>query len=202
MKLTRSLMGRGRRRPAIALEPLCGWISRAVPRRESAVIEPELVRARLADRYRDAGLAPLSPARFDELAAGLDDPSWRRLALAVDALDLETITAALPSILQAPVETQVREAFIEFADSRNLLTLDLLRQSPLRVEEFARGWLARLGVAIEGEAAAQSEAQLERLDYGRLLHETEQAKEAAEERLAALRKIQDEQARKARRGKW
>ena len=125
-------------RPAVALAPLCAWIAADVPRWEGATVEPELLRARLADGYRDATLVPLPPATFDALATGLEDEAWRRLALVVDALDFPEVRAALPALLRSPVDQQVREAFVEFARTTELLKLDLLRQSPLRVEEFTR----------------------------------------------------------------
>src|SRR5208283_4064709 len=97
---------------------------------------------------------------------------------------------------------QVKEAFVGLALATPLLTMTLLRQSPLRVEEFARHFLARLGTAVSGETAAQSRERLERLDYGRLLAEAERAKVSAEERMEYLRQLQEDQARRARRGKW
>jgi hypothetical protein len=76
--------------------------------------------------------------------------------------------------------------------------------SALRVEELARAGLGALGIAIAGETAAQSAAALQRLDYERLLAQAEQARQAAESRLAQLKQAQDEddKARNPRRGKW
>jgi hypothetical protein len=64
--------------------------------------------------------------------------------------------------------------------------------------------LAAFGIAIAGETAAQSAGALQRLDYERLLAQAEQARQAAEGRLAQLQQAQDEddRARSPRRGKW
>jgi hypothetical protein len=188
-------------RPAIALEPVMSGIAADVPRRHGADVEPDLIRARLADRYRDAQLIPLSPEDFDGLALGLDAEAWRRLALAVAALDGDAIRPALPALLRPPVEGQVRTAFVDFARSTGLMTLDLLRQSPHRVEEFTRLWLDRLGAAVVGETEKQSRERLARLDYARLLAEAERARQEAEGRMDYLRERQEQAARRARRGK-
>jgi hypothetical protein len=185
---------------AILQECLAG----AVPALVNKDIEPDLVRARLADKYRDVQLEPVAPAEFDALTTGLDDESWRRLGLTVGALDLAAVGPALPQLLGArPVRVQIEEAFVGLAKAVPLLTLELLRQSPLRVEEFARHFLARLGAMFIGETTAQSQERLERLDYGRLLAEAERAKQLGQERMDHLRQLQEEQdLRRRRRGKW
>ena len=78
-------------RPVLALEPLIAALADDVPRWHGAEVEPELIRARLADRYRDARLMPLPPEEFDHLALGLDAEAWRRLALVVSALDGDAV---------------------------------------------------------------------------------------------------------------
>jgi hypothetical protein len=189
-------------RPSLALGPLLSWIGGDVPRWHGAEIEPGLVRARLADRYRDAQLMPMPPRDFDDLVCGLDAEAWRRLALVVAALDCDEVRRVLPGLLGPLVAAQVRRAFVDFARSTELLTLDLLRQSPHRVEEFTRSWLDRLGASVEGETEEQSRERRTRLDYGRLLAEAERARQEAERRMEQLRKRQEEASRRARRGKW
>jgi hypothetical protein len=144
----------------------------------------------------------MPPGDFDGLVLGLDAEAWRRLALVVAALDCDDVRRVLPGLLARPVEAQVRRAFVDFARSTELLTLDLLRQSPHRVEEFARGWLDRLGASVEGETEEQSRERLARLDYGRLLAEAERARQEAEGRMEYLKKLQEQAGRRARRGKW
>jgi hypothetical protein len=83
------------------------------------------------------------------------------------------------------------------------LSLDLITQSPLRVEEFARHFLAHLGVGVQGEARGDSRQRLERLDYRSLLAEAERARQGAEAQMEYLRKLQEGvDARFAPRGKW
>lgn len=168
-------------------------------------VEPDLVRARLADGWRDAGLPPLPPEGFAALARGLDEEAWRRLLLLTGALGLEDVRGALPVLAAARHLPGSLEdtAFVELARQTPLLTLELLRQGPLRVEELARRFVAGLGAGVRGESAAVSRQRLERLDYGRLLAEAERAKQAAEERVEKLRKLQEERdRRRAPRGKW
>jgi hypothetical protein len=158
-----------------------------------------LVRARLADHGRDAGRDPLTPEEFDALAAALDEEARRRLAVLVGLLD------AAPKVLAVPGSTPavVKRTFFAVAAGTSLLTLELLRQSPLRAEEFARRFAAALEVPIQGETAAASKQRLDRLDYGRLTAEAAAAKAAAEERMAKLRQKQEEvDQRRSRRGKW
>jgi hypothetical protein len=100
------------------------------------------------------------------------------------------------------VREQIRTAFVGLARELPLLTMELLRQSELRIEEFARNFIARLGATVAGETPQQSRDRLHRLDYARLLEEAEQAKVSAEERMEYIRKLQEEQDKKTRRGKW
>jgi hypothetical protein len=174
-----------------------------VPQLEGRPVEPELVRARLADGYRDLGLAPMAPERFDAAAAGMDDEAWRRLALAVTALRQEDVRAGLPLLLDGQgVAEQVKAGFVAPARELSLLTMELLRQSELRVEEFARQFIARLGAGVIGETPQHSRVRLHALDYARLLEEAEKAKVSAEQRMEYIRRLQEMQDRRSRRGKW
>jgi hypothetical protein len=111
---------------------------------------------------------------------------------------------ALPRLVgENGLARQLEEAFVGLARSTPLLTMELLRQGQLRVEEFARHFLARLGAQVAGETAAQSRERLERLDYEGLLAEAERARDSAEGRMDYLRRLQEEQdRRRPRRGKW
>jgi type II secretory ATPase GspE/PulE/Tfp pilus assembly ATPase PilB-like protein len=166
-------------------------------------IDIELVHARLADHYRDIELDFIAPKDFRALAEQLDEESQQRFALTVAGLENETLKEALPKCLKKDAAQQVRICFFAFAIDTDLLTIELLQQSPLRVEEFARQFLARLGAEIENETHAESQQRLMRLDYRRLLKDAEQAKASAEERMDYLRQLREEQeSRLARRGKW
>jgi hypothetical protein len=166
--------------------------------------DPDLVRARLADGCRDAGVAPPTPEEFDARAAGLDDEAWGRLGALAFALDLPDLRAALAVLAAArPAPELMGAGFVEVARLTRLLTLELLGRSPLRVEELARRLVAGLGAAVRGESARAAQERLRRLDYEGLLAEAERAKEAAAGRLAALQRLQDQQEQlRPRRGKW
>ena len=204
MSLTDRFFRRKDRLPELDLAQLQTTLTGAAPRYVGQSIEQDLLRARLADGCRDAGQTPLVPEDFDALANGLDEEAWRRLALLVEVLGLETVRAALPLLAEArALRGLVGTALTGLARETPLLTLELLRQSPLRVEELARRFIALLGGSVLGETQKVSHARLERLDYGRLLAEAERAKKAAAERVEHLRKLQDEQeARRPGRGKW
>ena len=62
------------------------------------------------------------------------------------------------------------------------MTLDLIRNAPLRLEELARRFVLGVGASIEGETLDVSRKALERLDYSRLLMEADRAQRAAAER--------------------
>jgi hypothetical protein len=204
MALTDFLFGRKGGAPALDLAALRAHLGDAVVPLAGRSVEPELVRARLADRCRDAGLTPLLPLEFDVVTAGLDEEAWRRLALLVGTLDLDEVRQALPALTaDHPLRDLIDNAFTGLANGTPLLTLELLRQSPLRVEELARRFLAALRATVRGESAKVSKQRLERLDYGRLLAEAERAKQAATDRMEQLRRLQEEQEqRRPRRGKW
>jgi len=195
---------RGRPAVEVTLPPLEAVLAAAVPCLEKVVAEPDLLRARLADAYRDGQLEPPLPETFDARTADLDAEGWRRLALAVTALDHAPLRATLPRLVRDGDTTrQMEEAFIGLALATSLLTMELLRQGPLRVEEFARQLLARLGAQVAGETVEHSRERLERLDYECLLSEAERARESAEGRMDYLRKLQEEKdRRRPRRGKW
>jgi hypothetical protein len=165
---------------------------------------PDLIRARLADRCRDAGLTPVLPEEFDAEVSGYETETWCRLALLIGVLDVDDVRAALPKLVSArPLKEIIANGFTGLARDANLLTMEVLSQSELRIEEFARLFIGRLGASIVGENAADSQKRLERLDYGRLLAEAKRAQESASGRADRLRKMQDEQEqRRSRRGKW
>lgn len=204
MSLTNRLFGRKGGAPQLDPAALQAFLSNAVSACAGRPAEADLVRARFADRCRDAGLEPLLPEEFDALAGGLDTEAWSRLALLVATLDLEAVRSAL-AVLAAvrPLVDLTRAAFADLARETPLLTLELLRQSPLRVEELARRFIAELGAGVRGETPQVSRERLARLDYGKLLAEAERAKQAAADRVEKLRKLQEEQEkRRPRRGKW
>jgi hypothetical protein len=172
-----------------------------LPTLESADVERDLISARLADHYRDAGRDPGSHAEFVQLVRKFDPEAWRRMALVVGSLDHADIRSVLTLSAQ-PVLRQIELGFVGVVKKTDALTLAILRQSEVRVEEFARHFAAQLGVNWHGETSEQSADRLQKIDYKRLLAEAEDAKKSAEERMAALRKKQEEElARRRPRGK-
>lgn len=188
----------------MVLQLVADRFSRLAPRMEDREIEPDLLRAQFADHCRDAELLPVDPQAFDHWTTDLNPECWRRLALAVSAFEDLPTRKTLATLAQIrELEEIVEAGLIAFARESELLTMAVLRQSELRSEELARKLARRLGVPIWGETEEESEHELDRLDYGRLLAEAERAKELAEDRMAYLRERQEEELRRRRpRGKW
>jgi hypothetical protein len=207
MGITDRLFGRSGKkpvRPVLALLALMRCYTDAVPRFVGKTVEPDLVRARIADACRDATVDPVLPEDFDAAAQGLHEPGWQRLALAVSALDLPSVRKVLPQVAgDCGPAMALLTGLTGHARQTPLLTLDLLWQSAFRIEEFARGLLARLGIGVAGETDEQAAQRLERLDYARLLAEAENARVSAADRMEYIRRLQEEEEkRRPRRGKW
>lgn len=181
-------------RVEVALVPLRDAVRAAAVSLGGAAIPSALVSARLADRVRGARGEPLHPDLVAQHTAALDAEGWRRLVVASAAL------AAMPLPAMIAGGSPVQTACVSVSAQNPLLTIPLLAATPLRCEEFARKLAAQSGVAIAGEDEKVSLAQLERLDYGRLLAEGERAAKDAEARLKALEEKRAQQG--PRRGKW
>jgi hypothetical protein len=166
----------------------------------AADVDPDLARARLADRCRDAGVDPAEPRRFASLQEALDVEGRRRLALAIDLLDVPPLRDAAPLLLGV-LDGDAGPALFRLTHATAALTVAVVREGPLRAQEFCRHLLAHLGGLVAGETEAESKQRLERLDYARLLAEAERAKMSAEERMAYIRRLQEQRA-PPRRGKW
>lgn len=176
-------------------------LGQLAPALETKDIEPLMIQARLADHYRDLDLEPLPPTKFEVMVAGLDAESWRRFALAIGPLDNVEIRSVLTTT-KTSVPQQVQAGFVAMATQTEVLTLSILRQSDIRLEEFARHLAAYLEIGWRGETPEQSKERLYQLDYKRLLAEAEEAKTQAEDRMEYLRKKQEEDAARRRpRGK-
>lgn len=193
------LFGRGG--PGLDLDPLM----QTLHARTRLLADPAapLVRARLADACRDAGLAPVGPAHFEARFAALCPEGWRRLGLAVELVRALDPAEELRPLAGETGADRILGGVAGTVEATGRVTIEILRGSALRIEEFARHLVAHLGASVAGESAAESAARLERLDYARLLAEAERARDSAEERLEYLRKLQaDVDARFQPRGKW
>jgi hypothetical protein len=190
-------------RPALALATVLQAMQEAAHLLEHSEIDAALLRAQFADRCRDAGVEPISPESFDVAVQRLDPEGWRRLAALAAMWTHPEIEIVVTPIVRRRGAAAIIADVLTVVRAKQLLTMTLLRMSPLRVEELARAWLDVIGIAIAGESAANSAAALERLDYERLLAQAEQAREAAEARMAQLKEAREaeDMLRTARRGK-
>jgi hypothetical protein len=177
----------------IYLNALGGAMMASLHALEKAPVDLELLRALLADLCRDLDCKPMEPEEFLRQAGALDTESQRRFALAVAGLDDKPTRAALAQKLRSSSVTQALGLVFDFARGQNLLTMELLIESPLRREEFVRHFIFHLGSPVAGETAVDSQDRLQRLDYRTLLAEAERAKLSAEDRLAYLKKLQEKQ---------
>jgi hypothetical protein len=160
--------------------------------------EPELIRARLADGFRDSNLAPPTPEELDPQLTALDDEAWLRLGVMAFAFDLPDLRAALTTLATSRSPLGLLEGgFIHVARKTPLLKIELLGRSLVRAEELGRRMLSGLGAAVTGETPDESKERANRIDYERLLAEADRAKHAAQSRMEQLKKLQDE-----RRGKF
>ncbi|MDI3291116.1 hypothetical protein [Polyangium sp. 15x6] len=159
------------------LAPILAAIGLVLAEIEPAALDIDVARAKLADLCRDLGIEPVDALELDPMAAGLDRGAIERLALLVLVLERRVIPErALKRIFEDRARTAAREGLFDVARGSGLVTLDLLRGSPLRREELARRLLLGLGASVAGESMAEARAALERLDYGRLMAEAERAR--------------------------
>ncbi len=181
-------------RVEVGLPPLLAAVAAVVPHHIERPPLLELVRARLADGLRDQQLEPPLPEEFAQRWQSLDDDGRSRLAVLVDAVRAEPIAFFRPGTGQGVIDGQhALDAYARCAADSSSLTLPILQQSAVRIEELVRRLLSLLDVGVVGERAAQSLARLHHIDYGRLLKEAAAAKVAAEARLAELQKRKDQQ---------
>ena len=164
-------------------------------------LDPELLQARWADHHRDCQLEPPTAASFEFLGS-LDADARRRLGVAIELFDQPELRASLPLITAEAGADDLIQRLHSMAVETNALTLNMLRQEAIRAQEFARHLSFYLHLGVRGETAGQSERRRRTLDYKRLLREAELAKLGAQEKMDALRKLQEKDPRNARRGKW
>ena len=96
-------------------------------------------RAKWADVCRDLSMEPLDPLEMDGFTTNFDRGAVQRLAFIVVALERLAIQREiLTRLLDGRLRTATKGGIVEPAQSSCLVTLELLAQSPLRREEFAR----------------------------------------------------------------
>lgn len=153
-------------------------------------VEPPLLRARLYDALRDAGVQPPAPERFDRNAIGAEPEDLRR------ALLLTLLVPRLPGL-----GGDVVGPLMSVVAHYDLHEMELLARSTPRVEELCRGLAAALSVPIAGETPARSAERLVELDYRRLLSDVARAREEAAEQVEHLKKLHEAR-RPTPRSKW
>ena len=200
-------MGLFRRKTAVPVWELpfvLRHITGAVPELEAREIQPDVIRARLGDAFRDEGVLPPAPDRLMRLCTSFNPETWRRFALAVSLLEHEQLRKVIPlAVAKSDALRWVQEGLVTPSVELTLLTLQVLRQSDMRREEFGRHYALRLGVEIEGETVPESVAHLRSLDYAQLMADAAEAHKQAEEPMDYLRKLQEgEQRRRRPRGKF
>jgi hypothetical protein len=125
---------------------------------------------------------PLEPLEVDGLTTNFDRGAVERMALIVVLLERGAIAReTLVRIVDRRLRTATKGGIIEPAQNSRLVTLELLAQSPLRREEMARRVVLGFGASVRGEKLSESRAALERLDYGRLMDESNRARRALRE---------------------
>jgi hypothetical protein len=70
---------------------------------------------------------------------------------------------------------------VESDDLDTLVNLLLEEETPMTSQELARRVVLGLGASVAGERLADSRAALERLDYGRLMAESNRARRAMQD---------------------
>lgn len=169
---------------------------------EKGSVDLELVRSRIADFFRDLSRPPMAPDEFMRQATALDTESQRRLVLVVGGLSDGGARSAFAHGVGSTGAVGGVAMLMGFVREQDLLTVALLLESPLRREEFVRRFVALIGGSFRGETREQSAERLSRLDYRALLAEAEKARLSAEDRVAYLKKLQQEQeSRLGRRSK-
>jgi hypothetical protein len=163
----------------IPLAALTSALGAALAELDPASLDADVARAKLADVCRDLQVEPIDPLELDTLTAGLDRGAWDRFSLCVLTLEKKAIRSdLLRKLFDGRTRSAVREGLVESAKASPLVTLDLLRDAPLRREELARRLILGLGASIAGETLPDARAALERLDYARLMAEADRARRA------------------------
>lgn len=163
-----------------------------------------LVRARFADACRDANVRPVTGLEFRSAWERLDSSDQKRFALSVSAFEVDEIVSRKSALCRGGSAVLLLTRLVDLCKQLPLLTLEVLQQSDIRLEEFARHFCAAWNLPIQGEKAETSQARLKEIDFGRLMQEAEAARGSAQERMAYLRELQEEEeaSRRPRRGKW
>jgi len=163
----------------VPLQPVMTVMTEVLGEFDASVADLDVARAKWADVCRDLSLHPLDPLEVDGLTTHFDRGAVERMALIVVLLERGVITRdILTKIVERRLRAATKGGIVDPAQTSQFVTLELLAQSPLRREELARRVILGFGASIHGEKLAESRAALERLDYGRLMEESNRARRA------------------------
>lgn len=166
----------------VALEVLMQVMPDVLGEFDASVADLDVARAKWADLCRDLSLHPLDPLELDALTPHFDRGAVERMALIVVLLERGAIPRdILGRIVDRRLRAATKGGIVDPAQSSQYVTLELLGQSPLRREELARRMILGFGASIRGEKLTESRAALERLDYGRLMEESNRARRTLRE---------------------
>ena len=166
----------------LPLEPFMTTMVEVLGEFDPSMADLDVARAKWADVCRDISMDPLEPLEMDGFTTNFDRSAVQRLALIVSVLERLAIPRdILARLLDRRLRTATKGGIVEPAQSSRFVTLELLAQSPLRREELARRVILGFGASVRGEKLAESRAALERLDYGRLMDESNRARQALRE---------------------
>lgn len=204
------LFGLGKRKPTdsggeVNLDELIARFGQGLDQWQSLAHADVLARARFADLCRDVDVMPMSGQVFQKCWSSLNQPQQQRLCLQINAIPHPSVLTRLSTLCEEKRGPEVPFEMLRSTAVRlDLLTLDMLAESDVRLEEFARHFCAAWKLQIEGESDASSQARLHEIDFEHLMKEANAARGIAEERLEYLRTLQknQEETRRPRRGKW
>jgi hypothetical protein len=166
----------------VPLDSLMATMVEVLGEFDASVADLDVARAKWADVCRDLSMDPLDPLEMDGLTSNFDRGAVQRLALIVVLLERRAIPREmLTNVLTRRLRTATKRGIVEPAQVSQLVTLELLTQSPLRREELARRVILGFGASVRGEKLSESRAALERLDYGRLMEESNRARRVLRE---------------------
>ena len=168
--------------------------------------EPQvLARGRFGDACRNVNVRPVSESMFASAWNGLDSHQLNRFCLFVSSMDVAGVPRKIKELGGETGDAEFAlRSLSGLSKELSLLTADVLQQSDIRLEEFARHFGSSWKLSFKDESEKVSTERLHQINFGRLMKEAEAAKNSAEDRLEYLRKLQEEQEeqRRPRRGKW
>ncbi len=152
------------------LPSLLADVSRQAARLGALSPDPPLIRARLADAYRDLSTTPPSTRAFHSATVSMTEAAWHSLALVTELLRHETVLAAAGEHVSEDAAEHLRHTVLRAAVDTADLQLSHIARRPAHAERWTRRVLAILGVTLDDETPDVAEVRLEALEAA-LQHE-------------------------------